>query len=69
MQDKILQMETEVVDNIPNHYIPIEGIALPTRKRTITKSTEQSSFSRIRHTDLPRFSDKSSRELTEYLNK
>ena len=69
MQDEILQMETEVAGNMPDHYVPIEGTALPTRKRAITESAEQSSFSRIRRADLPRFSGKSSRELAEYLNK
>ena len=33
-------MEIEVVDNIPNHYISIEGTTLLTRKYTITESTK-----------------------------
>ena len=47
----------------------IAGTALPSRKRAIIDSTEQSPFSRIRRADLPRFDSKSLRELTKYLNK
>ena len=69
MQDEIMQMENELAGNMPDHYVPIAGTALPTRKRAITESAEQSAFSRIRRADLPRFSGKSSRELADYLNK
>ena len=33
-------MEIEVVNNMSNHYISIESIALLTHKRVITKSTK-----------------------------
>ena len=47
----------------------IVGTVLLSRKCAITNSVEQSPFSCIRHIDLSRFSDKSPRELIEYLNK
>lgn len=62
-------MENELIGDLLDYYIPIEGTILLTRKRAITKSIEQSPFSRIRRVDLPRFSSKISRELVDYLNK
>ena len=69
MQNKIIQLENELIDLTLEHYISIENIALPTRKRAITKSTKQLAFSRIRRVDLSRFSGKTSRELIDYFNK
>ena len=69
MQEEIIQLQQELAGEMPEQFMEIAGTALPSRKRAITDSAEQSPFSRIRRADLPRFGGKSPRELTEYLNK